>query len=47
MLKAVVKFHSTMILHYSQTSASNWSMADEFHSTMILHYSQTNQKTFI
>ncbi len=34
-------FHSTMILHYSQTQSELKVRQDQFHSTMILHYSQT------
>ena len=34
-------FHSTMILHYSQTLSVLPIHGAEFHSTMILHYSQT------
>ena len=36
-------FHSTMILHYSQTYRSKINYGSLFHSTMILHYSQTKQ----
>ena len=35
------EFHSTMILHYSQTFTSKIKHLQQFHSTMILHYSQT------
>ena len=34
-------FHSTMILHYSQTTVRHIQECFQFHSTMILHYSQT------
>ena len=39
--KIPVLFHSTMILHYSQTFTSKIKHLQQFHSTMILHYSQT------
>ena len=40
-------FHSTMILHYSQTFSNAYRNIFLFHSTMILHYSQTKFSRFM